>query len=152
MIYGKVAGLRSPESFRSPPLNSARLACLGSPLNGVWRIQDAKAGGGAQCCDALMPSDLWESLLSCSGCSFFAVGRHYPTHSNIWRDWLLAFALVILGSALAIAWLRTLVGRACEAPVSPRPTDELERRKNQAQFRDSPPAPSSQEAGGHSQR
>jgi len=31
------------------------------------------------------------------GMFFFVVGRHYPTHSNIWRDWLLAFALVILG-------------------------------------------------------
>jgi len=39
------------------------------------------------------------------GLLFFIVGRHYPTHSNIWRDWLLAFALVILGCALAIAWL-----------------------------------------------
>lgn len=39
------------------------------------------------------------------GMLFFVVGRHYPTHSNIWRDWLLAFALVILGCALAIAWL-----------------------------------------------
>jgi len=39
------------------------------------------------------------------GLAFFVVGRHYPTHSNIWRDWLLAFALVILGSALAMAWL-----------------------------------------------
>lgn len=38
------------------------------------------------------------------GLFFLFVGRHYPTHSNIWRDWLLAFVLVILGGALAIAW------------------------------------------------
>ena len=38
------------------------------------------------------------------GLFFLFVGRHYPTHSNIWRDWLLAFVLVILGGALAVAW------------------------------------------------
>jgi len=39
------------------------------------------------------------------GLLFFVVGRYYPTHSNIWRDWLLAFVLVIVGSASAVAWL-----------------------------------------------
>jgi len=39
------------------------------------------------------------------GLLFFVVGRYYPTHSNIWRDWLLAFVLVIAGSASAVAWL-----------------------------------------------
>ena len=39
------------------------------------------------------------------GLLFFIVGRYYPAHSNIWRDWLLAFVLVMLGSALAVAWL-----------------------------------------------
>jgi len=38
------------------------------------------------------------------GLLLFIVGRAYPAHSNIWRDWLLAFVLVILGGALAIAW------------------------------------------------
>ena len=39
------------------------------------------------------------------GLLFFIVGRYDPAHSNIWRDWLLAFVLVIVGSASAVAWL-----------------------------------------------
>ncbi len=55
------------------------------------------------------------------GLLFFIVGRHYPTHSNVWRDWLLAFALVIIGCALAIAWLLIrLSGTVVRGPEEPR--------------------------------
>ncbi len=38
------------------------------------------------------------------GLLLFVMGRGIPEHANIWRDWLLAFFLVILGSTLAVAW------------------------------------------------
>lgn len=38
------------------------------------------------------------------GLLFFANARGIPEHPNIWRDWLLAFALLIAGSTLALAW------------------------------------------------
>ena len=57
------------------------------------------------------------------GLLLFVVGRHYPMHSNIWRDWLLAFALVILGSALAVTWLLIRVTgiRSSEEPREAKP-------------------------------
>jgi drug/metabolite transporter (DMT)-like permease len=49
------------------------------------------------------------------GLLFFFFSRGNPDHPNIWRDWLLAFVLVMVGAALAIAWpLIRLTGTAEE--------------------------------------
>ena len=49
------------------------------------------------------------------GLLFFFFARGNPDHPNIWRDWLLAFVLVMVGAALAIAWpLIRLAGTAEE--------------------------------------
>ena len=49
------------------------------------------------------------------GLLLFAVGRTSPAHSNIWRDWLLAFVLVIVGGAMAIAWPLIRVAGMCDS-------------------------------------
>ncbi len=38
------------------------------------------------------------------GLLFFFFSRGHPSNPNIWRDWLLAFVLVMVGGALGIAW------------------------------------------------
>lgn len=56
------------------------------------------------------------------GLLFFFFARGNPDHANVWRDWLLAFILVMVGGALAIAWpLIRLAGTAEDKQTKSKP-------------------------------